>query len=256
MLKLMKYEFIYSMRSFLISFCVFWGACLLLPLFSEGIIPDIPLLTFMVAFGFTVLIMGISLALVISIFTHYYHSMFKRPAYLTLTLPVSSLQLITSKLIVSFVWLILGGMALLFGILLMGIEVSLLSPQLSLMEIIKQMPDFFNELWALISYDVSWVMGQLLYMGLGVYFLIISIYFSLTAAHTGVVRHHRVALSVCIWIVLEIALSYVKLLILEFPVVSLYIAQIPLSHYLLVLICDIALTFGTVFILDHCIEIE
>ena len=42
MLKLMKYEFIHSMRSFFISFCVFWGACLLLPFFTEGLIPDIP----------------------------------------------------------------------------------------------------------------------------------------------------------------------------------------------------------------------
>lgn len=146
MLKLMKYEFIHSMRSFFISFCVFWGACLLLPFFTEGLIPDIPILSFMMAFGFTVLVMGISIALFVSIFTHYYHSMFKRPAYLTLTLPVSSLQLIISKLIVSFVWLILGGIALMFGVLLMGVMMSLLTHNMSIMQIFQGIPEVFKGL--------------------------------------------------------------------------------------------------------------
>lgn len=164
MLKLMKYEFIHSMRSFLISFCVFWGACLLLPLFTEEIIPDIPLLSFMVAFGFTVLVMGISLALIISIFTHYYHSMFKRPAYLTLTLPVSSLQLISSKLIVSFIWLILGGIALFFGIFLMGIMISLLTHEVSIVEMIVNIPNVLSGLWKIISQDILGFMNTCLMM--------------------------------------------------------------------------------------------
>ena len=217
MLKLMKYEFIHSMRSFLISFCVFWGACLLLPLFTEEIIPDIPLLSFMVAFGFTVLVMGISLALIISIFTHYYHSMFKRPAYLTLTLPVSSLQLISSKLIVSFIWLILGGIALFFGIFLMGIMISLLTHEVA---------------------------------------MIITIYFSLTVVHTKICRHHRVVLGIVIWIFLGIFINWARVFVVGYNTLASDSIGIMIGYNLFNLIYSFVLTFVTVYILDHYIEIE
>lgn len=256
MLKLMKYEFIHSMRSFLISFCVFWGACLLLPLFTEEIIPDIPLLSFMVAFGFTVLVMGISLALIISIFTHYYHSMFKRPAYLTLTLPVSSLQLISSKLIVSFIWLILGGIALFFGIFLMGIMISLLTHEVSIVEMIVNISNVLSGLWKIISQDILGFMNTCLMMILEVYAMIITIYFSLTVVHTKICRHHRVVLGIVIWIFLGIFINWARVFVVGYNVSANDLTGIMIGYNLFNLIYSFVLTFVTVYILDHYIEIE
>ena len=58
MLKLMKYEFIHSMRSFLLSFSIFWIACLLLPLFTGEYMPEIPVFSGLIILGFTILMMG------------------------------------------------------------------------------------------------------------------------------------------------------------------------------------------------------
>lgn len=256
MLKLMKYEFIHSMRSFFISFCVFWGACLLLPFFTEGLILDIPILSFMMAFGFTVLVMGISIALFVSIFTHYYHSMFKRPAYLTLTLPVSSLQLIISKLIVSFVWLILGGIALMFGVLLMGVMMSLLTHNMSIMQIFQGIPEVFKRLGQMFMNQPGESLLSLIYMIVETYALIISIYFALTLAHTALCRHHRLAVGICIWIVLGIIFSWIQFVLSGMSIASFEWYGIPVTFMFIDLFFNVILTFVTVYILDYHIEIE
>lgn len=254
MLKLMKYEFIHSMRSFFISFCVFWGACILLPFFSEGLIPDIPVLTFFVAFGFTVLVMGITIALFVSIFSNYYQSMFKRPGYLTLTLPVSSTKLIISKLIVSFLWLVIGGIVLLFGVLLTGIVSAFLQNNLSVIELLQGIPYVFKSFLKAISYDIPGFLYNLILLIVQVYFLIISIYFSLTIAHTKLCRHHRLLVGICIWIVLEVLVSWLQMGLAVIGITSDGSGIIIFN--LITVFIGLALTMLTIYMIDHQIEIE
>lgn len=257
MLKLMKYEFIHSMRSFMTSFCVFLGACILLPFFSEGIMPNIPFLNFAVSFGFTVLIMGICLALFISIFTRYYHSMFKRPAYLTLTLPVSSIQLIISKLLVTFLWLFIAGIVLFIGIMLMGLVSVWLNGNMHMY--FDGLPELFHMAMDYIWNHPSEILKAIITMFVEVYSLVIFVYFSLTVVHTRLCRRHRVAIGVCIWIALAIGYSY----LLQNVVATGYAINIvnfginvPVMYYFVSIMCSVILTILTVYLLDHHIEIE
>lgn len=255
MLKLMKYEFIHSMRSFMISFCVFLGACILLPFFSEGIIPDIPFLTFAMAFGFTVLIMGICIALFVSIFTRYYHSMFKRPAYLNLTLPVSSLQLIISKIVVTFLWFIIASFVLGVGVLLMGLVSEMISGNAS--DFFKGLPEFLKVITDYIWNHPAEILETIITMFIEVYSLVIFIYFSLTVVHTKLCRHHRIALGVCLWIVLGIAYSYLLNFVVGFGIGMVNFGNgVTTLYYVVSLICSFLLTILTAYVLDHHIEIE
>lgn len=257
MLKLMKYEFIHSMRSFMISFCVFLGACILLPFFSEGIIPDIPVLNIVVVFGFTVLIMGICLALLISIFTRYYQSMFKKPAYLTLTLPVSSIQLIISKILVTFLWFFIAGFVLFAGMMLMGAVSVLLSGNTS--HYFEGLPEFLRVVTNYIWHHPVEILRTVITMFIEIYSLVIFIYFSLTIVHTRLCRHHRVAIGVCIWIALAIAYSYLldNVVAIGYDVSFINLGiNIPIIYYLVSVLCSVILTIFTVYILDHHIEIE
>ena len=45
MLKLMKYEFIHSMRTFFIAFVVFLAGCILLPFFMDGFLTSLPIVS-------------------------------------------------------------------------------------------------------------------------------------------------------------------------------------------------------------------
>ena len=81
MLKLMKYEFIHSMRTFFIAFVVFLAGCILLPFFMDGFLTSLPIVSVVFGLGFSFLIIGILFALFISIFVNYDRSMFKRPGY-------------------------------------------------------------------------------------------------------------------------------------------------------------------------------
>lgn len=246
MLKLMKYEFIHSMRSFLLSFFVFWIACMLLPLFTGEYLPAIPFFSGLIALVFTVLTMGIILALFISIITRYYYSMFKRPAYLTLTLPVSSWQLIGSKIVVSYLWLIIGSFALLLGIGLAALMTALITQDVSLGVVLKLIPDVINSIVQKIFNGFPAFLENSLLAAVGIYYVIISIYFSLTAVHTKFCRRYRLVVALVIWFALELIISQIRNQMADtFAVMMIYNLSV-----------SIILTAATVFIIDHHLEIE
>ena len=124
MLKLMKYEFIHSMRTFFIAFVVFLAGCILLPFFMDGFLTSLPIVSVVFGLGFSFLIIGILFALFISIFVNYDRSMFKRPGYLTLTLPVSTTELILSKVLTTMIWLIIAMFVMVLGFSMMAVVVS------------------------------------------------------------------------------------------------------------------------------------
>lgn len=247
MLKMMKYEFIHSMRSFLLSFSIFWIACLLLPLFTGEYMPEIPVFSGLIILGFTILMMGIIIALFISIITRYYHSMFKRPAYLTLTLPVSSWQLIESKVIVSFLWLIIGFFALLFGISLTALMTALINHEVSLGFVLNTViPDVVNNIVQKVFNDFPAFLNNSLIVAVGIYYTIISIYFSLTVVHTKICRRHRLVVALIIWFVLELFVSQLRGLMADTYIISIFFN----------LFVSVLLTVATVYIIDRHIEIE
>lgn len=246
MLRLMKYEFIHSMRSFLLSFFIFWIVCLLLPMFTGELMSEIPVFSGLMVLGFTVLVMGIVLALFISIITRYYYSMFKRPAYLTLTLPVSSWQLIGSKLVVSYLWLMIGVFVLLLGIGLSAVVAALMSQDVSLSLLFQLIPDVINNVINKFFSEFSVFLKYFLYGTVEIYHLIIFIYFALTVVHTKYCCRYRLAVALVLWFIMQ----------LFFPLIR---NQFGTSYTVLIfydLMISILLTVATVYIIDHHIEIE
>ena len=88
------------------------------------------------------------------------------------------------------------------------------------------------------------------------YALIISIYFALTLAHTALCRHHRLAIGICIWIILGIIFSWIQFVLSGMSTASFEWYGIPVTFMFINLFFNVILTFVTVYILDYHIEIE
>lgn len=257
MLKLMKYEIIHSVRTFMTAFGIFLVACVLFPfLVNMDRIDAMPFFTLFMYFGISFLIVGIGIALFVSIFMNYNQSMFKRPGYLTLTLPVSTTELIISKVLVTMIWLLIAYFVLIAGVLLMSFISYLIHNSFTISMLINGMKSIFqhiynsvfNNPWSFFE-DVFSVVSLLI-------FLVSSIYFSLTLTHTKLVKNHRMLIGTIVFFVLLFIIQYILSFFfqdIEFIAIRTQMQFIQMLIYMLI---GIALTIGTVYIIDHHIEID
>ena len=112
MLKLLKYEIIQSYRQYLLTFAIFLIMCILIP-WMPDFISGILLTLLIIAF------MGISIAVNVNVILNFNRSMYKRPGYLTLTLPVSTNKLIAAKYLGSLIWVFVSYLVLLLGFMIL-----------------------------------------------------------------------------------------------------------------------------------------
>ncbi len=258
MLKLMKYEFIHSYRTFLAAFVVFLVGCVMMPYAMNGFLGNIPFITIIFGMGFMFLVIGITLALFIGIFINYDRSMFKRPGYLTLTLPATTTQIILSKILTTIVWLIVAMFVLLCGFTLMGVIISIRENSFSLGDIFQGMELLRN---GFVEYlltqpinffgDVLFVIGELL-TAVG------SIYFSLTVVHTKWFRKHQWLFGIVIYFIVSLFIGWMSSLIfIDNPTISIgqtYLFSLMRGVYYLIV--GVLLSAGTIYCIDHYIEIE
>ena len=120
MLKLLKYEMIHSWRSFGIIYIIFLAACVLAPFLWDGgrmeFSNNAAMMVGTIAMMVIVLMtFAIILSTMVNIVLNYRNSMFRHPGYLTLTLPVSTHQLILSKVLADIIWLFVAGLVLAAG---------------------------------------------------------------------------------------------------------------------------------------------
>lgn len=253
MLKLMKYEFIHSMRTFFIAFGVFLLGCLLFPFFvTLKIFANVPVISVVFGIGFSVLILGICIALFVSIFMNYYRSMFGKPGYLTLTLPVTSLQLIMSKVIMSIVWLAIGIFILVAGMFLMSITMALLESSLNLVELWRGIGVLVCDFMNYIASDPIQIITNILVFITTLVFIVTSIYFSLTLTHTKWLKNHRVLFGIVVYFILNFVIE--RIMDMCFGVY--FTDTLTMNLVLFYLVIDIAFIFATTYIVDHHIEIE
>ena len=157
MLKLLKYEIIESYRQYLLTFVVFLMLCAITPLVPVFISN---ILSILVAIAFT----GIFIAIFLNVIISFNRSMYKRPGYLTLTLPVRTENLIGAKLIGSLIWVVISTLVLLIGIvgivlsLILGGILSIVLTAVLGFAPIRMMWYFFAEA-LLISIDISVIAG-------------------------------------------------------------------------------------------------
>ena len=82
------------------------------------------LIPIILALIFGVLVAGAWIATLVIIIRRFYKNVFGCEGYLTLTLPVSSYQLILSKLLASFIWTVFNAIVLVIGITLLVLPIS------------------------------------------------------------------------------------------------------------------------------------
>ncbi|WP_324824272.1 hypothetical protein [Sinanaerobacter sp. ZZT-01] len=117
--KLIKYDFRSTYREFVSIFLAIILAVTILPLVLSNVNNQI---VNMIA-GF--IIFGIIIAIIVVVASSLFHlfntNIFSSQGYLTLTLPVTSRDIVISKLIVSSMWIILTGIVSLFALILLGV---------------------------------------------------------------------------------------------------------------------------------------
>lgn len=255
MLKLMKYEFIHSMRTYFIAFSIFLGVCVISPFiikfpsFNEMIITFIPML-FSIGFGF--LVIGISIALFVSLFTHYYRSMFQKPAYLTLTLPVTSLQLIISKLVMNIVWLFVGFAVLIVGVIILVLMTLALEGNLDFSHFWEGFGTTVMRMFTSFLEDPMRVFEVILTFVSALVYMVSTIYFALTISHTKWLRKHRLLFGLVFYFLFNLIVERIMGVVLGGSYMNSFSITVSLAY----IIVDVILVLGTVYILDHHIEIE
>lgn len=251
MLKLLKHEFIHSMRTYGIAFGIFLIYCIIYPILANvTILQEAYILQAFMIFGLFGITIGIFIAMVISIFLNYYRSMFQKPAYLTLTLPVSTKDLIISKVLMTLVWVCIG-----IGVYVVGygllIIISNIISEGSLYSswdvIVKEIRYLFNvETIKYILFGIYEILSTIILM-------ISTIYFSLTLTHTKWFRKHRVLIGVIIFLVL----SYIIQALTGFIVSeAIYYDERTMVVGTFQILLSILMIFSTIYIINHHIEIE
>ena len=114
MLKLMKFEFKQNTLSYLGLFLIFLSLAFVVPVVHRQM--DMDLISVLLQTLFIVLAVVIVVGVFVNSGRTYLNSMFKRPGYLTMTLPVTTHQLILAKVIPSMFWMIVGLVVVVLGV--------------------------------------------------------------------------------------------------------------------------------------------
>jgi len=253
MLKLIKYELIRSYRNYFMLFVVYLAVCVVVPF-----VANIDLLSDLFFLVFIVLVVGLSFSIFISIVMDFWKSMFSREGYLTLTLPLSTAEVLLAKLIAAFIWVVVASFVLLLGVfILCMLLLHVMGEGVSLSEV-------FEAFGIVIKY----IDGEtLLTIVLTIVALVVSgfqsiiyLYTCMSAVHTKLVRNARPLFAIILYFLGSLALSWILGLLglnIDYTVStlsefnSLYIMQILISGLLAV-----AFFFTTAYIIDNHIELD
>ncbi len=257
MLKLMKYEFIHSMRTFLVAFVIFWAGCILLPFVTNSFIVNIPVIAIVFAVGFSFLTIGIIIALFVSVVVNYNRSMFKKPGYLTLTLPVSTTELILSKLLTTIIWLVIASVVMMIGIFMIIFIEGMRQNLFTFDAFVEPIVSFFqNCIRVVIHYPFKTLYGIILFFSQ----LVISvagIFFSLTIVHTKWFRKYQLVFGMIIYLMINFIIEWLAIVLFgssSFMYLSTETHSILSNLYYISI--GLFFIFGTIYIIDHHIEIE
>lgn len=242
MLKLLKYELIGSYRQYLLTFLVFLMGCIVLPFLPTGVGQ---MLT-----GFLMLaVFGIVISIFVNIILAYNTSMFKKPGYLTLTLPTSTNQILLSKVIGALIWSTLAMIVLIFGI---GILMFIMT-EASIGDFIEGIKIAFDQLLP----HLASILEQLLIMVVELLATILSFYFTITLVHTRFIPKYKAFVGIAGYFIVGMIGGY----IISTPMIANFVISLDLTslNYIILLvnaIMSIGFFFGTKYLIDRHIEVE
>ncbi|WP_294580547.1 hypothetical protein [uncultured Thomasclavelia sp.] len=234
MLKLLKYEIIESYRQYLLTFAIFLILCAITPIMPIFIGNILSILV-------VVAVIGISIAIFLNIIISFNRSMYKRPGYLTLTLPVTTNQLIGAKLIGSLVWVIVSSLVLVLGIVLLIMMIGEI-PLTSLF-------DGLYETVRIVLGNFSGFIRDLVDALLATIAMILSFYFVITLTKTKYIPKYKTLFGIVIYVIGLILFGN----ILAQLSIDIYDT---ISSILVSMVLSVLFYLGTVYLIDHHIEVE
>ena len=234
MLKLLKYEIIESYRQYLLTFAIFLILCAITPIMPIFIGNILSILV-------VVAVIGISIAIFLNIIISFNRSMYKRPGYLTLTLPVTTNQLIGAKLIGSLVWVIVSSLVLVLGIVLLIMMIGEI-PLTSLF-------DGLYETVRIVLGNFSGFIRDLVDALLATITMILSFYFVITLTKTKYIPKYKTLFGIVIYVIGLILFGN----ILAQLSIDIYDT---ISSILVSMVLSVLFYLGTVYLIDHHIEVE
>ncbi|MBQ7889455.1 MAG: hypothetical protein IJ356_06820 [Erysipelotrichaceae bacterium] len=198
MLKLMKYEFKQNALSYLGLFLVFLSLSLVVPVMHREM--NAYLISMLLQTVFVILAFVILVGVFVNSGRTYLNSMFKRPGYLTMTLPVTTHQLVLSKVIPGMFWMIISLIVVVLGIFLFAFT----SLEASVEIVLEAFGDMFS-LWfqMLCEYPFECIMYVVGLLG-ALTKIMMSLYMCLTITHTSWIKNHRTALAIALFVVIQL----------------------------------------------------
>ena len=234
MLKLLKYEIIESYRQYLLTFVVFLMLCAIAPLVPVFISN---ILSILVAIAFT----GIFIAIFLNVIISFNRSMYKRPGYLTLTLPVRTENLIGAKLIGSLIWVVISTLVLLIGIMILVMATG----EVSLLEVIELTRNSFTYIVDHLGNIVMEFVNAMIAMAT----IILSFYLVITFTKTKFVPKYKTVSGIALYFIGWILIAN---LLMKLPIAS----DDMLVSIALCIVLSVIFYIATVYLINHQIEVE
>lgn len=242
MLKLLKYEIIQSYRQYLLTFAIFLILCALTPLLPE-FIGGVLMTLLMIAF------IGISIVINVNVILNFNRSMYKRPGYLTLTLPVSTNKLLMAKYLGSLIWVLIGYLVLLLGMMLLVFLIG----DISLGDLLEG----GDIILKLMSENLGDFMLQLINYLTGISAMILSFFFTITLTKTKYIPKYKTVLGIAIYFLGIVLIAN----ILAFSPINNFISNLTYNQSIIFDIVTngifaLVLYFLTGYLIEHKIEVE
>lgn len=158
MLNVIKYDILQNYRIYIIEYVVYLITCIILPFIPQNIV-------FIPMFLLLLLVWAMILLNFVTIFYNFYKSMYSNKGYLTMTLPLSSHELLLGKIFAGIMWIIISFVILFLGFGLIALMFSIMEnsvlEQLSfLLEALSQLVStvyFYEGILAIIIFIISFI---------------------------------------------------------------------------------------------------
>lgn len=170
---------------------------------AEGaVVPRLATIIFI--FVYALLLVGLAIMTIIMIIIRFNNNLLKGEGYLMHTLPVPTWMLILSKLIISFIWIIIGILASVISALMLGLTSGILQ------YILKNgdLETFFRDYWELLgSPSILFIINMIV----SAVMLILVLYFSMSVGN--IANRHKFLLAVGTFIGVIIVTSVISTLV-------------------------------------------
>lgn len=247
--KLWKYELKCSYRSYLFTYAILLLSALFFSTRSSDIIMMI------VSLLFTIMLFVVFILTFVMIIRTYQQSMFTKAGYLTMTLPASSKMILLVKILNSALWFILS----MIVIVLAGVLLAYKAGGFTLSELFDAFGEVFQQM------DFNFLMNIIMVL-IGTIESVAMVYFVMNVTHTNYIRRHRGIIAVLLFFAITIVISLFNNYVIGIDSVSVLfgggemnIVSSNASQYISMVedaILMVAFYFGSVYILDHKLELE